>query len=74
MKNKFSIISVLFIFLISSSNIFQNNQQENKSENAELIENSNQMKSDDSESNKKNQDKIDIEESINVIRPSILIV
>ena len=62
MKNKFSIISVLFIFLISSSNIFsQNNQQENKSENADLIENSNQMKSDDSEakSNKKNQDKID---------------
>ena len=62
MKNKFSIISVLFIFLISSSNIFsQNNQQENKSENAELIENSNQMKSDDNEakSNKKNQDKID---------------
>ena len=62
MKNKFSIILVLFIFLISSSNIFsQNNQQENKSENADLIENSNQMKSDDSEakSNKKNQDKID---------------
>ena len=62
MKNKFSIISVLFIFLISSSNIFsQNNQQENKSENSNLIEKSNQMKSDDSEakSNKKNQDKID---------------
>ena len=62
MKNKFSIISVLFIFLISSSNIFsQNNQEENKNENADLIENSNQMKSDDSEekSNKKNQDKID---------------
>ena len=62
MKNKFSIISVLLIFLISSSNIFsQNNQQENKSENADLIENSNQMKSDDSKSksNKKNQDKID---------------
>ena len=62
MKNKFSIISVLFIFLISSSNIFsQNNQQENKNKNADLIENSNQMKSDDSEakSNKKNQDKID---------------
>tara|TARA_B100001287_G_scaffold276851_1_gene290074 strand:+ start:8173 stop:9018 length:846 start_codon:yes stop_codon:yes gene_type:complete len=62
MKKKFSIISVLFIFLISSSNIFsQNNQQENKSENADLIENSNQMKSDDSEakSNKKKQDKID---------------
>ena len=62
MKNKFSIISVLFIFLISSSNIFsQNNQQENKNENADLIENSNQMKSDDSEakSNKKNQNKID---------------
>ena len=62
MKNKFSIISVLFIFLISSSNIFsQNNQEENKNDNADLIENSNQMKSDDSEakSNKKNQDKID---------------
>ena len=62
MKNKFSIISLLFIFLISSSNIFsQNNQQENKNENADLIENSNQMKSDDSEakSNKKNQNKID---------------
>ena len=62
MKNKFSIISVLFIFLISSSNIFsQNNQEENKNENADLIENSNQMKSDDSEakSNKKNQNKID---------------
>ena len=62
MKNKFSIISVLLIFLISSSNIFsQNNQQENKNENANLIENSNQMKSDDSEakSNKKNQNKID---------------
>ena len=62
MKNKFSIISVLFIFLISSSNIFsQNNQEENKNDNADLIENSNQMKSDDSEakSNKKNQNKID---------------
>ena len=62
MKNKFSIISVLLIFLISSSNIFsQNNQQENKSENSNLIEKSNQMKSDDSEakSKKKNQDKID---------------
>ena len=62
MKNKFSIISVLLIFLISSSNIFsQNNLEENKSENANLIENSNQMKSDDSEakSNKKNQNKID---------------
>ena len=62
MKNKFSIISVLFIFLISSTNIFsQNNQEENKNENADLIENSNQMTSDDSEakSNKKNQNKID---------------
>ena len=62
MKNKFSIISVLLIFLISSSNIFsQNNLQENKSENSNQIENSSQMKSDDnkSKSDMKNQDKID---------------
>ena len=62
MKNKFSIISVLLIFLISSSNIFsQNNLEENKSENSNLIENSSQMKSDDnkSKSDMKNQDKID---------------
>ena len=62
MKNKFSIISVLLIFLISSSNIFsQNNLEENKSENSNLIENSSQMKSDDnkSKSDMKNQGKID---------------
>ena len=62
MKNKFSIISVLLIFLICSSNIFsQNNVTKNKSENSNLIEDSNQMKSDDnkSKSDKKNEDKID---------------
>ena len=62
MKNKFSIISVLLIFLISSSNMFsQNNAEDNKSGNPDLIKNSSQMKSDDikSKSDNKNEDKID---------------